>query len=84
MATICIGHKEYGIPSGFLRSYRQLTQKSVGSQVVLDDIDEDVGHTLVHFLYSGSYETIGAALAEGTHVEREYRRSLSVCQASRT
>lgn len=50
---------------------------------MLADIEEDVGHTLVHFLYSGSYETIGSALAEGSHAEREYRRSLSVYQASR-
>lgn len=85
MATICIGRKKYGIPRSFLRNYPQLTQKLAGgSQIMLADIEEDVGHTLVHFLYSGSYETIDSALAEETHVEREYRRSLSVYQASRT
>lgn len=51
---------------------------------MLHDIHEDAGHTLVHFLYSGEYETINEPLNEDTSdIGREYKRSILVYQASR-
>jgi hypothetical protein len=51
---------------------------------VLHDIHEDAGHTLVHFLYSGEYETINAPLDEDTSdIAGEYKKSIFVYQASR-
>ena len=32
----------------------------------MSNVDEDVGHTVVHFLYTGGYETVSLPLAEGT------------------
>jgi len=52
--------------------------------ITLSDIHGDVGHTLVHFLYSGTYETINSPLDENiSYIEREYRRSVLVYHASR-
>lgn len=49
------------------------------------DIHEDAGHTFVHFLHSGTYETINSPLEEGTSdITREYKKSVLVYQASRT
>ncbi|KAL2810936.1 hypothetical protein BJX63DRAFT_297178 [Aspergillus granulosus] len=51
----------------------------------MPDVHEDVSHTLVHFLYSGEYETINSPLDESTSdVTREYKRSVLAYQASRT
>ncbi|KAJ5654767.1 hypothetical protein N7490_001770 [Penicillium lividum] len=51
----------------------------------MSDVDGDVGHTVVHFLYTGGYETVSSPLDEGTSdLAREYRRSVLVYHASRT
>ncbi|KAJ5303237.1 hypothetical protein N7476_010036 [Penicillium atrosanguineum] len=51
----------------------------------MSNVDEDVGHTVVHFLYTGGYETVSSPLDEGTSdLAREYKRSVLVYHASRT
>ena len=48
------------------------------------DIDQDVGHTVVHVLYTCSYETVWLSLDEGaSDLTREYKRSVLVYHASR-
>ncbi|KGO51571.1 hypothetical protein PEX1_086140 [Penicillium expansum] len=50
----------------------------------MSNVDEDVGHTVVHFLYTGGYETVNSPLDEGiSDLAREYKRSVLVYQASR-
>ncbi|KAJ5317168.1 hypothetical protein N7508_001676 [Penicillium antarcticum] len=50
----------------------------------MSNVDEDVGHTVVHFLYTGGYETVSSPLDEGTSdLAREYKRSALVYHASR-
>ncbi len=86
VVTATIGNKKYCIPGNCLRKCPQFEQQSfLYSYITLPDIHEDVGHTFVHFLYSGYYETINSSLGEGTpSVAREYKRSVLVYQASRT
>ncbi|PYH99224.1 hypothetical protein BO71DRAFT_425378 [Aspergillus ellipticus CBS 707.79] len=51
----------------------------------MSDIHEDVGHTIVHFLYTGGYETVNSPLGEGTSdISREYKKSVLAYHASRT
>ncbi|KAJ5151539.1 hypothetical protein N7492_009834 [Penicillium capsulatum] len=51
----------------------------------MSDVEEDIGHTVVHFLYTGGYETVGSPLDEGaSDLAREYKRSVLVYHASRT
>jgi hypothetical protein len=80
-----IGNKRYGLPESFLREYPEFPPRSPFSSIItLQDVHEDAGHSLVHFLYSGNYETINSPLNEDTSdIAREYRRSVFVCQASR-
>jgi hypothetical protein len=60
--------------------------------VNLSDVDEDIGHTLVHFLYTGTYQTLKPSLVRNGHVSNghvsdevlEYKRSLQVCMVART
>ncbi|KAL4801654.1 hypothetical protein BDV18DRAFT_71421 [Aspergillus unguis] len=84
-ATLVIGNKEYGLPADFLRKCPQIQQQLfVNPIITMPDIHEDVGHTLVHFLYSGDYETILSPLGESTSdITREYKRSVLTYQASR-
>lgn len=49
------------------------------------DVDEDIGHTILHFLYTGIYETVSSPLDQGaSDLVREYKRSVLVYHASRT
>ncbi|KAL4862214.1 hypothetical protein BDV12DRAFT_203252 [Aspergillus spectabilis] len=51
IATIMIGNKSYGIPVYYLKKAPQLTERlSWESCIELPYADEDIGHTLVHFL----------------------------------
>jgi len=52
--TLCIGEgrKEYYIHQSIIEPYPKL-----GQTHDLLDINEDIGHTLVHFLYTGCYQT---------------------------
>jgi hypothetical protein len=47
-------------------------------------VNEDVGHTVVHFLCTGNYETLRTASEPGaSKMEIEFRRSMLVYQAAR-
>ncbi|KAJ5970711.1 uncharacterized protein N7479_000629 [Penicillium vulpinum] len=85
IVTICIGEKKYGILRSHIRKYPLLGHYSPqDTYVALSDVDGDVGHTLVHFLYSGTYETINSPLDENvSYIGREYQRSVMVYYASR-
>jgi hypothetical protein len=80
-----IGNKGYGIPEIFLQKYPQFPARSrFTSSIILRDIHEDAGHTLIHFLYSGEYETINAPLdIDTSDIAREYKISILVYQAAR-
>ena len=50
----------------------------------MPNVDEDVGHTVLHFLYTGDYETVNSPLDEGrSDLTREYKRSVLVYHAAR-
>jgi hypothetical protein len=80
-----IGNKRYKLPNEFLCKCPQLQQQSfLTSEIALPDVYEDAGHTLVHFLYSGNYETIVSPPDIDTcGIVGEYRRSILVYHASR-
>lgn len=44
----------------------------------MPDLDEDAAHTLVHFLQTGQYETLGS----DSDMESEYRRNVLVYKAA--
>ncbi|EED11976.1 hypothetical protein TSTA_000530 [Talaromyces stipitatus ATCC 10500] len=59
-------------------------QPPFSSTIRLHDVHEDAGHSLVHFLYTGGYQTIKSPLNKGiSDVAREYRKSVFVYEASR-
>ncbi|KAL4948876.1 hypothetical protein BDW69DRAFT_175631 [Aspergillus filifer] len=81
IATVVIGTKRYGIPMYYLENIPQIKRRlwTPGPQAVLDDIDEDIGHTLIHFLYTGQYET----LHSGYNLVTEYQRSALAYKTAR-
>ena len=84
MATLSIGTKRYSIPLFYLQKYPLFEDRFLFEDLRLCGVPEDIGHTLVHFLYTGAYETIDSPLGERTsYVEREYQRSVQVYHACR-
>ncbi|KAL4876042.1 hypothetical protein BJY04DRAFT_223528 [Aspergillus karnatakaensis] len=82
IATVSIGRKTFGIPVYFLRKIPQLKQQldsNPREDIVLVDVDEDIGHTFIHFLYTGQYETLDPRY----DLARKYRRSALAYQAAR-
>jgi hypothetical protein len=53
------------------------------AQITLREVDEDIGHTLIHYLYTGQYQTLGsAALPDVERTPTEFKRSvLTYCAA---
>jgi hypothetical protein len=55
-----------------------------GRTIELPRVDEDIGHTLVHFLFSGEYQTLKPEGASGPlNNALEYRRAILVYYAAR-
>ncbi|KAL4812460.1 hypothetical protein BDW67DRAFT_178696 [Aspergillus spinulosporus] len=83
IATLKIGRKSYGIPVYYIQGIPHIRNEfdwnPIGS-ILLTDVDEDIGHTFVHFLYTGQYETLYSQCDR----VREYRRSVLAYQAART
>lgn len=76
--TLRIGpaRKKYFVSSSLLQN--QTWIDSSRSRIELPDIDENTGHILVHYLYTGTYQTldnIEESAVEDTHVE--FRRAFS-------
>ncbi|KAF2397778.1 hypothetical protein EJ06DRAFT_532776 [Trichodelitschia bisporula] len=54
-----VGSSVYYIHPGIIAPYPRLSSDfGWGKHPHFGDIDPDIGHTLVHFLYTGSYETL--------------------------
>lgn len=83
--TLVIGKKHYSIPDHLLRRYPRFPPQPPFSSIIrLHDIHDDAGHSLVHFLYTGNYQTIKSPLDNGvSDIAREYRKSVFVYEASR-
>ncbi|KAL2836629.1 hypothetical protein BJY01DRAFT_238187 [Aspergillus pseudoustus] len=83
---VTVGNKKYSIPENYIRGHlsSQPTQTQ-NPRIVLGGIDSDIGHTILHFLYKGEYETTTLAKiqAETHRVEVEYKRSVQVYYAAR-
>ncbi|CAG8005115.1 unnamed protein product [Penicillium nalgiovense] len=84
MATLSIGTTRYSIPSFYLQKYPLFEDRFLFEDLRLSGVPEDIGHTLVHFLSTGAYETIDSPLGERlSYVEREYKRSVQVYHTCR-
>ena len=61
----------------------RLNRDNVTAPIVLREIDDDIGHTFIHYLYTGKYQTLGlGTVPEEARVATEFRRSvLAYCAA---
>lgn len=85
LVTLKFGKRmeSYSVPVRLIEEIPELEARQdfmVDRIIWLTEIDEDVGHTLVHYLYTGEYQT----LRESEHKRHtEYKRSVLVyCAAS--
>lgn len=74
--------QSYTVPKPLVEQFEKLERRLRGSAyttqyIPLDEVREDIGHTIVHYLYTGEYQTL-AVEEEGAIREREYERSVRV------
>ena len=77
----------YTVPTHYLkkspRFSHQLVYYSGGRTIEEPELDEDIGHTLVHFLYTDEYQTLKRPILRKVEDEAtEYRRSVLVYQTA--
>ncbi|KAF4292865.1 hypothetical protein KXX33_009211 [Aspergillus fumigatus] len=85
IATVHIGRRTYMIPVCYIEKYPQFDTSLIWQfNYNLSEVDEEVGHTIAHFLCTGSYETLRTTSDSGlSNVAIEYRRSMLVYHAAR-
>lgn len=82
LTTVYIGKDQYGIPWSYLNRYPRFRRLNCSEKLELA-ISPDIGHTVVHFLYTGKWQTINRGLSRGkTYTEREYQRCVQIYHAS--
>ncbi|PYH88964.1 hypothetical protein BO71DRAFT_390574 [Aspergillus ellipticus CBS 707.79] len=85
---ITIGH-EYCVLEHYLRPYPELLRhchpyhSDYAYGNTLRDVNEDIGHTLIHFLYTGKYETMEPQILHISPRALEFERSAHVYHAAR-
>ncbi|BCS00215.1 uncharacterized protein AKAW2_50556S [Aspergillus luchuensis] len=86
IVVITVGKRNYSIPKNYLSGHLLVqARQSQNPRILLRDVDADVGHTILHFLYKGEYETIfyEENQREKHQIELEYERSVQVYYAAR-
>ncbi|OJJ65548.1 hypothetical protein ASPBRDRAFT_201728 [Aspergillus brasiliensis CBS 101740] len=85
IVVITVGNKNYSIPENYIPGHLLFqARQSRSPRILIGDIDADVGHTILHFLYKREYETvICVETQKESHVELEYKRSVQVYYAAR-
>ncbi|PYH43086.1 uncharacterized protein BP01DRAFT_375698 [Aspergillus saccharolyticus JOP 1030-1] len=82
-----ISRKCYTITQNLVRNATTLPchQDEDGSPLVrLPDVDEDIGHTIIHYLYTGEYQTVKPpSTYELPSLTVEYTRSIFAYRAAR-
>ncbi|ODM19740.1 hypothetical protein SI65_04726 [Aspergillus cristatus] len=73
----------YAVPQHFVEQVpvfaASLNHLHVSPSLWLDKAEEYIGHTIVNWLYTGSYQTLHDRTAQGTAKrQKEYRRSVEV------
>ncbi|GLA90034.1 hypothetical protein AtubIFM56815_005583 [Aspergillus tubingensis] len=83
IATVVIGQTHFKIAEYHLRPYSSLSHNS--SELHISDINEDIGHTFIHFLSTGCYETLKPTDLgpENCPWAREFERSVYAYHAAR-
>ncbi|KAH3434733.1 hypothetical protein KXW39_002477 [Aspergillus fumigatus] len=83
--SIRIGSKTYRIPVCYIQNYPQFSSSHPWEpQYILSEVDDEVGHTVVHFLCTGNYETLRTTSEPGvSQMAIEFRKSMLVYQAAR-
>ncbi|KAK2739764.1 hypothetical protein FQN57_006461 [Myotisia sp. PD_48] len=78
--------KKYTVPERLIHCVPKLKALLVNSSLELYDVDEEVAHTLLHFLCTGTYETLKPRFCAMTPDEErmtEFRRSILVYNVAR-
>lgn len=74
---------EYPVPKGLLSQCPKWAD-SRQHTIELPGVDSDIGHTLVHYLYTGTYQTLKPRGVWWGIKTTEYKRSILVYCAART
>lgn len=62
----------------------RMNQKKPGSPIELPEVDEDIAHTLIHFIYTQKYQSLGlGGIPETARAAAEFKRSVLAYFAAR-
>ncbi|KAF3492108.1 uncharacterized protein GIQ15_01625 [Arthroderma uncinatum] len=76
--------ESFSIQEDYLRRHSRWSNALFGGHIRFPDVDEDIGHTIVCFLYTGKYETLRVgSIQDGPNIVREMRRSVQAYHAAR-
>jgi hypothetical protein len=78
--------EQYHVPQGLLQNHQWIASLSPWNQAVqLPDVAKATGHTLVHYLYTGTYQTLDDVEASPKEQTRiEFRRAISAYTVGET
>src|SRR5579871_1033538 len=89
--TVCIGQggAKYTVLQAIVDQYPdlktwRLDPNNANAPIILREVDEDIGHTLIHYLYTNQYQTLApaATLPEEAKIAIGFKRSvLAYCAA---
>ncbi|KIW06417.1 uncharacterized protein PV09_02868 [Verruconis gallopava] len=61
-----------------------MNQKKADAPIELPDVDEEVAHTLIHFIYTQQYQSLGlGGIPENVRAKAEFKRSILAYFAAR-
>ncbi|PSN59046.1 hypothetical protein BS50DRAFT_626910 [Corynespora cassiicola Philippines] len=85
--TIFIGpsHKKHYVPRDLLRNPDWVTSSgSQGDGIQLLDVDESTGHVLIHYLYTGAYQTLDDIETSAKEIHAKFKSAVLVYIAAKT
>jgi hypothetical protein len=84
---ICIGSEgtAYYVPKGLLQVPQWIESTSWMDSIALPDVHKDIGHILVHYLYTGLYQSLKINVdTPTTQASFEFRRAFLTCSTADT
>ncbi|USP82273.1 uncharacterized protein yc1106_09547 [Curvularia clavata] len=78
-------NKAYHVPYDLLPNSHFTAFICPGSAIYLPDLDEDTGHVLAHYLYTGTYQTLDCMVtSENEELQIEFKRAVLAYVAARS
>jgi len=82
--------KRYHVPGSMVQKLENAPDPGWAGEIWIRDVDADIGHVLIHFLHTGTYQTLNDRMAENGEpssaeiTRNEFQKAVLVLQAATT